>query len=218
MRFKLIAFAACILFALTGIAGASTVFGGSSTEVSLQERDQNLITALTTRRDSVASASRDTTPTPVPVGGKPESNPPSGAKEEEIPKETPKKEGPRGKQGAKGGKRGPRGPKGAAGAPGATGTPGATGPAGPKGAFSSVTTVGGPGVALAKFPQSGAVGSSTATCPPGTTLIGGGWQGGGISATVSFNSGSGSSWSVVMTNDNEESTASFFATAFCASP
>lgn len=121
--------------------------------------------------------------------------------------------GPKGRQGPKGA-RGPAGPQGPKGATGATG---ATGPAGPQGAFSSVTTVKGPTTLLGAF-GSGAVGSSSAACPAGTTLIGGGWQGGGISATVSWDAPSApNTWAVLMTNDDEVST-SFYAVAQCATP
>lgn len=118
------------------------------------------------------------------------------------------------------GRRGPRGPKGRRGPKGARGpqgATGATGPAGPQGAFGTVSSVKGPTVALAGFGP-GAVGSSSAVCPAGTTMIGGGWQGGGISATVGYNAPGGpNTWSVIITND-EESSTSFNAVAMCATP
>jgi hypothetical protein len=124
--------------------------------------------------------------------------------------------GPRGPKGRRGaaGARGPVGPQGPKGATGPAGPVGATGPAG---AFASISTVKGPTTFLAAF-GAGAVGISTATCPAGTTLIGGGWQGGGIAATVSWNGPSNANqWSVLMTNDDEVSTT-FSAVAVCATP
>jgi hypothetical protein len=115
------------------------------------------------------------------------------------------------------GRRGPKGPQGAPGAKGATGATGPAGPTGPAGTFGSVTEVKGPTTFLAGF-GAGAVGISTATCPANTTLVGGGWRGGGISATVSWNGPTGEApnqWGVLMTNDEEVGT-SFSAFALCA--
>ena len=122
-----------------------------------------------------------------------------------------------GQRGARGPK-GRRGPKGARGPAGPKGATGAIGPAGPQGAFASISTVKGPTVFLTSL-GAGAVGSSSATCPAGTTLIGGGWQGGGISATVAYDAPTGvaNTWGVLMTNDDEVST-SFNAVAQCATP
>lgn len=70
---------------------------------------------------------------------------------------------------------------------------------------------------LSPFPEPGAVGTSVANCPAGTSVIGGGWQGGGILATIGYNAGSVSAWSVIMTNNNEFNGTSFNAIAMCAS-
>lgn len=102
------------------------------------------------------------------------------------------------------GVRGPRGPQGPAGA------------TGPKGSFSTITSVKGPTVFLAPFPQLGAVGSSSVNCPPGSRAIGGGWQGGGILATVGYNAPGSGEWSVILTNNNELSSTSFNVVAMCA--
>jgi hypothetical protein len=125
--------------------------------------------------------------------------------------------GQRGPRGPKG-RRGPKGPQGPKGATGATGPKGATGATGAAGAFATISTVKGPTVFLSGF-GAGAVGSSSATCPVGTQVIGGGWQGGGISATVSYNAPTGvpNTWGVLMTNDEETGT-SFNAVATCATP
>lgn len=112
------------------------------------------------------------------------------------------------------GKRGRKGPRGARGPKGVKGVPG---PAGPAGSFSTITSVKGPTVFLAPFPQPGAVGSSSASCPPGSKAIGGGWQGGGILATVGYNAPGSGDWSVIMTNNDELSSTSFNAIVLCAS-
>jgi len=131
----------------------------------------------------------------------------------ELADSGPARRGPKGPRG----RRGPKGPKGEKGAIGPKGATGATGATGPAGAFATITKVNGPTAFLGAF-GAGAVGSSVATCPAGTALISGGWQGGGISATVSFDAPSGTNaWGVLMTNDEEVST-SFFAIAMCATP
>jgi hypothetical protein len=71
-------------------------------------------------------------------------------------------------------------------------------------------------VFLAPFPQLGAVGSSSVNCPPGSRAIGGGWQGGGILATVGYNAPGSGEWSVILTNNNELSSTSFNVVAMCA--
>ena len=115
------------------------------------------------------------------------------------------------------GKRGPQGPQGVRGPQGPTGPKGATGPAGPKGSFSTITTVKGPTVVLAPFPEAGAVGASSVNCPAGMKAIGGGWQGGGILATVSYSAPGSGEWSVLMTNNNDLNTTSFNSIAVCTS-
>ena len=108
-------------------------------------------------------------------------------------------------------KRGPRGPRGA------RGPKGSQGPAGPAGAFSTITTVKGPTVFLSPFPELGAVGSSSVNCPAGSRAISGGWQGGGILATVGYNAPGSGEWSVILTNNNDLSSTSFNVIALCAS-
>ncbi len=80
-----------------------------------------------------------------------------------------------------------------------------------------ITTVRGPTVFLAPFPEPGAVGSSSVNCPVGSKAIGGGWQGGGILATVGYNAPGAGEWSVILTNNNDLSSTSFNAIAVCAS-
>jgi hypothetical protein len=111
-------------------------------------------------------------------------------------------------------RRGPRGLRG---------PQGAVGRQGPPGVFSAanVVQVPGPSVALCMFGAGTcAVGSSIATCPPGKVVIGGGWDGETnppLSATVGYNEPtSPTTWSVVMVNDDNTTTASFHAVATCA--
>jgi hypothetical protein len=109
-------------------------------------------------------------------------------------------------------RRAPRGPKGPRGPRGPQGV------AGPAGAFSKITTVQGPSRLLGQAPSAASIALSTASCPPGYQVIGGGWQGGGISATVSYNAPGGGSWSVIMTNNDEVTAVIFNAVAVCAMP
>jgi hypothetical protein len=100
-------------------------------------------------------------------------------------------------------RRGPRGPKGKRGAKGARGPQGpkgATGPAGPQGTFGAVTPVDGPSVTLCSEAASCAVQGATASCPPGTTVVGGGWKGGGIETFFTFSAPVGNSWSIIAVN------------------
>jgi hypothetical protein len=113
--------------------------------------------------------------------------------------------GPRGRRGA----RGPAGPKGAS---------GATGAAGPKGTFGSVTLVKGAPVILGPFTSPSAVGSAEAACPAGTTLVGGGYQGGTIEFSVSWDAPTANSWAVIATNNSELFSATLYADALCATP
>jgi hypothetical protein len=92
--------------------------------------------------------------------------------------------GPKGKKGAKG----PRGPKGAA------------GPVGPKGTFGAVIPVDGPSVTLCSETASCAVQGATASCPPGTIVVGGGWKGGGIETFFPYSAPVGNSWSIIAVN------------------
>ena len=117
------------------------------------------------------------------------------------------------------GRRGPKGRRGARGPQGAVGPKGATGPAGAKGTFGSITSVKGPSVILGPFGTGTSVGIAEAICPAGTTLIGGGWQGGTIETTVSYTAPGGpNTWAVIATNLSELFTANFNAVAMCATP
>ena len=104
------------------------------------------------------------------------------------------------------GARGPRGPRGA------------QGPAGPRGGFSVITQVSGAGATVCDFDVSCAVDSSVAQCPPGQTVVGGGWDGESlppVSATVGYNQPLGASaWMVIMAN-NGGPTSTFHAVATC---
>jgi len=126
--------------------------------------------------------------------------------------------GPKGRRGA----RGPQGPKGAPGAPGPKGATGATGPAGPTGpagTFGSITTVTGLPTYLCSYETGGcAVGSASVTCPPGTTLVGGGYMGAGAVTTVTYDAGSSltNTWGIVAVNLDEVPVATLRATAQCA--
>jgi hypothetical protein len=110
---------------------------------------------------------------------------------------------------------GPTGPQGPTGPPGPAGAAGGFNPA-------SVSYVSGTPVTLCPFEggPSCAVGSSTATCPAGTVVVGGGWDGLSsppISATVGYNKPIGSTqWEVTMVNDAPIG-ATFAAVAVCAS-
>jgi hypothetical protein len=92
---------------------------------------------------------------------------------------------------SKRGKRGPRGPRG---------PKGPQGPAGAKGTFGSVTAVDGPSVTLCSSTASCAVQGASAPCPVGTTVVGGGWKGGGIETFFSFSAPVGNSWDLIMVN------------------
>jgi hypothetical protein len=121
------------------------------------------------------------------------------------------------------GPRGPRGPKGATGENGATGPKGAngatgpTGPTGPPGTFGTVAPVVGAGTYLCAY-ETGpcAVGSANVQCPPGTTVVGGGYAGAGIITTVTFSAPSGNGWGIVAINLDEIPVTSLKAVAQCA--
>lgn len=124
--------------------------------------------------------------------------------------------GPRGPKGPRGA-RGPQGPNGATGPKGATGATGAPGPTGATGTFGTVTNVAGPPVYLCSFELSCAVGSASVTCPPGTTLVGGGYQGAGIVTTVTYDApGPPNGWGLVAINLDETPVATLRAVAQCA--
>jgi hypothetical protein len=110
--------------------------------------------------------------------------------------------------------RGPRGPRGPKGPRGAKGAKGATGP---KGTFGSVVSVDSPGLFLCSFLSgSCAVGATTATCPPGTILTGGGYKGAGIVTTVTWSAPVGNAWSIIAVNLDEVPVSSVKAVAECA--
>jgi hypothetical protein len=110
------------------------------------------------------------------------------------------------------GPRGPRGPQGPKGATGATGAPGA------KGSFAAIVSVASAPTFLCSF-ESGscAVGSARAECPPGTTLVGGGYTGAGIVTTVTYDAPSGNGWGIVAANLDEVPVTSLRAVAQCGS-
>jgi hypothetical protein len=116
------------------------------------------------------------------------------------------------------GPRGPRGPKGAPGPKGAAGAKGATGLTGPKGTFGAIVSVASAPAFLCSF-ESGscAVGSARAECPPGTTLIGGGYTGAGIVTTVTYNAPAANGWGIVAVNLDEVSVTGLRAVAQCGS-
>jgi hypothetical protein len=123
------------------------------------------------------------------------------------------------------GPRGPRGPRGFRGPPGFLGPPGPQGPQGPSG-VAHISSPDGPVVHLcAASGGSCAAGQSVAQCPAGTLPVGGAWAGDSpdpiVVATVgasypypSFQAPTG--WAVIMIN-NADTTASFHASAICAS-
>ncbi|HEY4277394.1 MAG TPA: hypothetical protein VGM91_04180 [Conexibacter sp.] len=100
------------------------------------------------------------------------------------------------------------------------GPPGLQGPAGPSGAqgpsgMQNATEV----VGNTAFLPDGGVASSTAQCPPGMIVLGGGWDGVNappVAATVSYNKPyGGTSWGVIMV-DNGGGGSTFRAVATCA--
>jgi hypothetical protein len=108
------------------------------------------------------------------------------------------------------GKAGPAGPAGTAGVAGADGA-----------SFTSadVGTVDGSEVVLCTFGGgSCAVGTSTAVCPTGSVVLGGGWRGDLAEGTRATSSSlAGNSWTVTFTNDSSDVTGYFTAYAQCAS-
>jgi hypothetical protein len=103
-------------------------------------------------------------------------------------------------------RRGPRGKRGPR---------GSQGPAGPKGTFGTVTPVDGSGVTLCSTEAFCAVQGASAPCPPGTTVVGGGWKGGGIETFISFSAPVGNAWNIIAINWYGNPTIN--ATAMCAS-
>ena len=121
--------------------------------------------------------------------------------------------GPKGPKGA----RGPRGPRGATGPKGPAGLTGATGATG---TFGPITTAASAPAFLCAFETgSCAVGSASATCPPGTTLVGGGYVGAGIITTVTYDAPVGTipnTWGIVAVNLDEVPVTTLRAVAQCA--
>jgi hypothetical protein len=118
--------------------------------------------------------------------------------------------GPRGLRGPHGerGRQGPAGPKGATGATGATG---------PAGTFGTITSVSSAPVFLCAFETGAcAVGSAHVECPPGTSLIGGGYTGAGLVTTVTYDAPSGNAWGIVAVNLDEVPVTALKAVAQCA--
>ena len=61
------------------------------------------------------------------------------------------------------------------------------------------------------------MGSARAECPPGSTLIGGGYTGAGILTTVTYNAPAGNGWGIVAVNLDEVPVTSLRAVAQCGS-
>jgi hypothetical protein len=76
--------------------------------------------------------------------------------------------------------------------------------------------VNGPNVTLCGFELACSVGSAHAECPPGTSVISGGF-GGLFTGEDFFSFASGNGWSVGAANWSEVPLTSFHATATCAS-
>lgn len=114
------------------------------------------------------------------------------------------------------GPRGRRGPRGPRGFQGAQGPAGPAGPAGPKGTFGSLVTVESNPVFLCGW-EGGAcsVDSAIAMCPPGTSVVSGGYAGAGIRAFIDAPIAGG--WFVGAVNESSFAT-DFSAYAICATP
>jgi hypothetical protein len=116
------------------------------------------------------------------------------------------------------GAKGPPGPQGPAGLQGATGSVGTAGSLNP----ATVTTVVGNDAVMCVLGGGNCdVGESTATCPAGDIVLGGGWIPEDnlppVSATVGYNAAaSATAWSVIMANDTTAVGADFAAFAVCA--
>jgi hypothetical protein len=122
--------------------------------------------------------------------------------------------GPAGPPGADGaaGPPGPAGPDGAAGPPGPDG---AVGPPGPPSGVSGRAEVQAPEVQIAPT----ALGLSTATCPPGKVVVGGGWDSSRIRSesihVIESKPLSATSWFVFARNDNPYIPLGLSAWAIC---
>lgn len=105
-------------------------------------------------------------------------------------------------------RRGPQGP---------AGPQGKQGPQGPEGNFGNVEIVNGPKVLLGADGSGDDVKLAEADCPSGTTLVGGGYSGGTIDMTVSYDAPAGNSWGVIAINWSSSASNDFQAHAICAS-
>jgi hypothetical protein len=111
-----------------------------------------------------------------------------------------------------------RGPRGATGPKGSRGS---RGPTGRTGGFntSKIARVDGPTASVA----AGATGTSTAPCPAGAVVLGGGWDGETnppTNATVGYNDplSTNTSWHVTLTNNATTGSTTFHAVVMCAKP
>lgn len=116
---------------------------------------------------------------------------------------------------------GARGPAGAPGASGIAGPVGASGPMGPIGdpaLLSSFTEVSGPELSLC--PENAgacATAATTVDCPPGWTVISGGYAGDLVQGTIDASIPSGETgWTIIATNDSTLLSLTVTAYAVCA--
>lgn len=115
------------------------------------------------------------------------------------------------------GVRGPRGIRGPRGPRGLSGSQGPAGATGPAGTFGSITTVSSPPAYLCSWEMGAcAVGSTHVECPPGTTLVGGGYSGAGLVTTVTYDAPAGNGWGIVAVNLDEVAVTGLKAVAQCA--
>jgi hypothetical protein len=112
---------------------------------------------------------------------------------------------------------GSQGPAGAAGVAGRAGLPGAAGPAGASGpaGLASLTHPGGPAVFQGALGSGSEVASSTATCPAGTFVTGGGYVSSIIDNVVEYAVGGATTYTVIAVNQFSQS-GTIQAQAFCA--
>jgi len=119
------------------------------------------------------------------------------------------------------GKQGPRGLQGLAGPAGAVGAAGAAGAAGVGFTTSDVTVVDGPAVTLNTAPNANATNGSSAQCPTGDVVLGGGFAWAGTPATdaqIQYSEPvSGTSWDAVAQNSSTTQMPAIFALAICGS-
>jgi len=119
------------------------------------------------------------------------------------------------------GKEGPRGLQGIAGPAGPAGAAGAAGAAGVGFTTADVSVVDGPTITLTTSPNSGDTGGSSAQCPSGDVVLGGGWSWSGTQPTdasmVQSQPIGGTSWTVTAINSSTTQTPALFAVAICGS-